>query len=70
MAQRWVLVHEGSVYDLPSQAVARFMQRRISRARSSGEALLLRIPVPGSVDVVTVVVDASTGVSVRSRRYS
>lgn len=70
MAQRWVLVHDGSVYELPSQAVARFMQRRISRARSSGEALPLRVPVPGSVDVVTLLVDASTRVSVRPRRYS
>ena len=65
-----MLVHESLVYELPSQAVARFMQRRISKARSSGQVLPLQVPVPGSVDVVTVLIDASTRVSVRSRRYS
>ncbi|SMQ71129.1 hypothetical protein SAMN06295909_2451 [Plantibacter sp. VKM Ac-1784] len=70
MSQRWVLVHEGSAYELPSQAVARFMQRRISRARSSGQVLPLCVPVPGSVDIVTVIIDASTRVSVRSPRHS
>jgi len=70
MAQRWVLVHEDSDYELPSQAVARFVQRRISRARSSGEAVPVCLSVPGSVDVVTVVIDASTRVSVSAHRYS
>lgn len=62
MKPRWVLVHGQSTYDLPSGAVARFIQRRITQAHTSGEALPLRFSEFGSTDVVTVVVEANTRV--------
>lgn len=62
MKPRWVLLHGQSIYELPSRAVARFMQRRIAQAHTSGEALPLRFSEFGSTDVVTVVIDANTRV--------